>query len=119
MPRPILDSMNKHTNRVREHCLAKPGAVEEEPWGHPVFKVGGRIFVGMGEAAISVKSTPDRQSVLIHDPAISVAKYSGRFGWVSIELADDTVHMAFSLIDDSYDAVFAGLPRKARDKIAQ
>lgn len=103
--------------RISKFCLAKPGAIEEEPWGHPVFKVGGKIFVGLGERSISVKSTIDRQAVLIHDPAITVAKYSGRFGWVSIEVDEETVDMALSLIDDSYDEVLAGLPKKVRDKI--
>ena len=111
--------MENFAAQVHKHCLAKPGAVEEEPWGHPVFKVGGRIFVGLGEEAISVKSSLDRQSVLILDPAISVAKYSGRFGWVSVALAADTIDMALSLIDDSYDAVFAVLTKKVRDSISK
>ena len=110
--------MGKVANRIRRHCLAKPGAVEDDPWGLSVAKVGAKIFVTLYEDSVTVKSSPDRQSVLIQDPAITVAKYVGRFGWVSIELDEDTVDMALSLIDDSYDDVFAGLSKKVRDKIA-
>lgn len=109
--------MDKFAARVRRYSLAKPGAVEDHPWGHSVIKVGGKLFVSLGEESITVKSTPDRQSVLILDPAISVASYVGRFGWVSIEVDEETVDMALSLIDDSYDDVLAGLPKKVRDKI--
>ena len=30
-------------SRVRRHCLAKEGAVEEYPWGDVIWKVRGKI----------------------------------------------------------------------------
>lgn len=101
---------------VRAHCLAKPGAVQDEPWpGDHAWKVGGKIFAMGGEGKVSVKSTPDKQSVLIQHPHISVASYVGRFGWVTIEIEDaETLALTLDLVDESYDMVAAKLPNRRR-----
>jgi len=101
---------------IRNHCLAKPGAIEDEPWpGDTAWKVKGKIFAMGGKKAVTVKSTPEKQSALVLLPAISKAAYVGRFGWVTIELQDkETLDLALDLIDESY-AMVAG-KRKARVK---
>ena len=101
---------------VRKHCLAKPGAVQDEPWpGDHAWKVGGKIFAMGGEEKFSVKSTPDKQSVLIQHPHITVASYVGRFGWVTIQVSDeDTLGLTLDLIDESYDMVAAKVPKSRR-----
>ena len=94
---------------IRKHCLAKSGAMEDEPWpGDKAWKVGGKIFAIGGEGAVTVKNTLERQSALIMHPAIKKAAYVGRFGWVSVEISNkETLALALDLIDESYDLVAA------------
>ena len=107
-------------SRIRSYCLAKEGAVEEYPWGDTVWKVKGKLFAGghQDHAQFTVKATPADQTLLIQHPAISVAQYVGRFGWVTIHVTDEpTLHLAMELIDDSY-ASLAGKKKAAAKKPA-
>lgn len=102
--------------RIRQHCLDKPDAFEDHPWGDTVFKVGtkGKIFCFLGSETpvITVKATVEEQSALIQHPNIEVAAYVGRYGWVTVHLRDaDTAELAFDLIDRSYEAI---APKKRR-----
>lgn len=93
---------------LRSHCMAKAEVSEEYPWGDIVWKVKGKMFAGTGQSgeSVSVKSTLEKQSVLIQHPNIEVAAYVGRYGWVTVHLRDeDTLELAKELIDESYDAV--------------
>lgn len=101
---------------VRAHCLAKPGAVQDEPWpGDHAWKVGGKIFAMGGSEKFSVKSTLDKQAVLVQHPSISVASYVGRFGWVSIHVTDeDTLGLTLDLIDESYEMVATKASKRGR-----
>ncbi len=104
--------------QVQAHCLGKPGAVEDYPWGDVVWKIGGKLFAGSSQdsAAVTVKASLEDQAVLVQHPAISIAKYVGRFGWVTIEIGDrDTLDLARKLIDDSF-ASLATSPRAADAK---
>jgi predicted DNA-binding protein (MmcQ/YjbR family) len=96
--------------RISEHCLSKPGAYEDHPWGETVFKVPpkGKIFCfsGTEDPVISVKSTVEKQAALIQHPNIEVAAYVGRYGWVRVWLRDEeTLDIALDLIDESYDMI--------------
>ncbi len=98
-----------------EACEIKPGAVEDHPWGETVFKVGGKVFCFVGESSVTVKCTPDDQAALVQDPAVTIAPYVGRFGWVRVAVSDEqTLALALELIDGSYKQVLAKLPRSAR-----
>jgi predicted DNA-binding protein (MmcQ/YjbR family) len=104
--------------QIKAHCLAKPGAFEDHPWGETVFKVGpkGKIFCfcGLDNSVITVKATLERQSVLIQHPNIEVAAYVGRHGWVTVKILDqDTVDLSLDLIDDSYEMI-APKPKKSK-----
>lgn len=103
--------------RVREHCLAKECATEEYPWGDVIWKVRGKIFAGSSDGSnqVTVKATPEEQSTLIEHPAIEVAKYVGRFGWVTITVRNKrTLDLTLELIDRSYQSLASG--RKARKR---
>jgi predicted DNA-binding protein (MmcQ/YjbR family) len=94
--------------RLQRHSLDKPGAVEEYPWGDVAWKVRGKLFAvtGQGAAGVTVKASLEDQAVLVQHPAISIAPYVGRFGWVSIEIGDEeTLALACKLIDESYAEV--------------
>ena len=102
------------------YCLAKPGAVPDEPWeGDRVAKVGGKIFAFLGGSSLGVKCgrDADEAAELRHrypDHA-SVMPYIGRHGWNTVAvdgtLPDDELT---ELVDASYDAVVAKLPKRLR-----
>lgn len=77
--------------RLRDICLRLPGATETLTWGHPLFRVANKIFVGYGQEdgveRMSVKVGKGRQADLIRDPRYSIAPYVGRFGWVQFKLS--------------------------------
>jgi predicted DNA-binding protein (MmcQ/YjbR family) len=104
-----------------KYCLAKPGAVQDEPWeGDVVAKVGGKIFafIGSGER-VGLKCGADRDDadeLLARYPNdVTVMAYIGRHGWNSVKVGgkvpDDEL---CELIDTSYDAIVAKLPRTKR-----
>jgi predicted DNA-binding protein (MmcQ/YjbR family) len=104
----VAVSRRKAFEALRTLCRAKPGAVEEYPWGVVVWKVGGKLFAiaEMGGNAFTVKSTPADQAVLTQHPAVEVASHVGRFGWVTVTATDaSTLDLARLLIDLSYDMV--------------
>lgn len=91
---------------IRAHCLGKPDATEDYPWGETVWKVGGKVFCFSGGTGFTIKSTLEKQAALVMHPSISVAKFVGRFGWVSVVIKDeDTLELALELIDESYDSI--------------
>jgi predicted DNA-binding protein (MmcQ/YjbR family) len=114
------------------HCLAKPGAWEDEPWeGDVVAKVGGKVFAFLGAghpagqpATIGLKCGATREAAdewLLRYPGdASVMAYIGRFGWNSLQaggaIPDDELLEA---VDASYRAVLSKLPRKDRPGSAE
>jgi predicted DNA-binding protein (MmcQ/YjbR family) len=101
--------------RIRKHCLAKPDAVEEYPWGDVIWKVRKKIFAGSSDGSnrVTVKATLEEQARLIEHPEIEVASYVGRFGWVTIAIKNKKMlALALELIDASYESV--ARPRKRK-----
>ncbi|MFF0541904.1 MmcQ/YjbR family DNA-binding protein [Nocardia thailandica] len=103
------------------YCLAKPGARQDEPWeGDVVAKVGDKIFAFLGSGtAIGLKCGADRteadELVRIHPGDVTASAYIGRYGWNSITVGGSVpLDEIFELIDASYDAVVAKLPRSKR-----
>ncbi|KQY31516.1 MULTISPECIES: MmcQ/YjbR family DNA-binding protein [Nocardia] len=106
---------------VLAYCLAKPGAWEDEPWeGDTVAKVGDKVFAFLGAGtSIGLKCGRDRleadELVNIYPDDVTVSAYIGRYGWNSIRVGgavpDDELR---ELIDASYDAVVAKLPKSKR-----
>lgn len=102
------------------YCLAKPGAVPDQPWeDHLVAKVGGKIFAFLGDGTLGVKCGRDadeaaelRQRYPDH---ARVMAYIGRHGWNTL-VVDGTVpdDELRELVDDSYAAVVAKLPKRLR-----
>jgi len=103
------DGMNPYSKAMYDHCAAKPGALEDHPWGETVFKVSGRVFAflgGLDRGGVTVKVPPEELDVLLEHPRIERARYVGRFGWVSVTVADDeTLDLVRGLIDDSYELI--------------
>jgi predicted DNA-binding protein (MmcQ/YjbR family) len=105
------------------HCLAKPGAWQDEPWeGDVVVKVGPKIFAFLGAGStdtMGLKCGPTRESadewLLRYPHDASVMAYIGRSGWNSLRIGgaipDDELLEA---VDASYQAVVGKLPKKNR-----
>jgi predicted DNA-binding protein (MmcQ/YjbR family) len=102
------------------YCLSKPGAVADEPWeGDLVAKVGGKIFAFLGGGGLGVKCGRDADEAaelrMRFPESVTVMAYIGRHGWNSIlldgRIDDDELR---ELVDDSYDAVVAKLPKRLR-----
>lgn len=75
---------------LRAVCGGLPEVVEEiDGFGHTTFRVGKKSFViaGTGEkgGAISIKSDPATQEVLVRRGPYYRTPYIGQHGWVSIE----------------------------------
>ena len=71
-------------------ALSLPEAEERETWGEATFRVRDKIFLMMGSDGrrASLKASLDEQDELVSaDPdTFSVSDYTGRFGWVTVEL---------------------------------
>jgi hypothetical protein len=75
---------------VRRVALSLPEAEERETWGHPTFRVRGKMFATLASdgARASVKATKEAQAALVgSDPEVfSVPAYVGHHGWVAIDV---------------------------------
>jgi predicted DNA-binding protein (MmcQ/YjbR family) len=96
------------SDRIRELALSLPEAYEDEPWGHPVFKVAdNRMFASMseekGSVLLTVKLTAEEREIAHLLPYVSRARYVGRYGWVTAEVTDEeSLEAALEWIRESY-----------------
>lgn len=102
------------------YCLAKPGAQPDEPWeGDTVAKVGGKIFAFLGGAGVGLKCGRDADEsaeLRARFPgSVTQSAYIGRYGWnvIALDGAVDDEELR-ELVDASYDAVVARLPKRLR-----
>tara|TARA_R110002072_G_scaffold174303_7_gene329566 strand:- start:5867 stop:6289 length:423 start_codon:yes stop_codon:yes gene_type:complete len=115
-------------DRVREIALSLPDTEESSRLGgSPHFYVRGKIFTGCGEESgvwsFGAKVGLELQSLLIEREGIHVAKYVGRYGWISVDESalQDEAEMR-QLIELSYDLISAKAPggnKKVAKKIAK
>jgi predicted DNA-binding protein (MmcQ/YjbR family) len=109
------------------YCLGKPAAEETYPWGEAelVAKVGGKAFafIGLDGGRVGLKCGRDAEEASEwrdrHPDAISISSHIGRYGWNSVDwtgpVPDDELR---ELVDGSYDAVVAALPKSKRPPTA-
>jgi predicted DNA-binding protein (MmcQ/YjbR family) len=95
--------------RVRELALSFPETYEDHPWGDfPVFKVGSnKVFawltVEAKAAQITLKLTAEEREVAHLLPYVSVARYVGRYGWVTATVTDEeTLGTTLEWLRESY-----------------
>lgn len=108
---------------VRELCLSFPHATEKISWGCDLtFRVSEKIFaVTVLEPApvwLSFKCNPETFAELTERLGIIPAPYMARAKWVALEtreaLPADELRR---LLRESYDLVFAKLPRKTQEAL--
>ena len=110
---------------VRELCMSFPHATEKISWGHDLtFRVNEKIFaVTVLEPApvwLSFKCTPETFAELTERMGIIPAPYMARAKWVALETKEALgLEELKQLLRESYDLVFAKLPKKTQEKLAQ
>ncbi len=109
---------------LREVCLAFPGATEQIQWGHDLlFKVGGKMFaitpLEPAPVWLSFKASPEHFAELTERQNIIPAPYLARAQWVALENKDAVpAEELAGLLRNSYDMIFAKLPRKTRESLS-
>src|SRR6266849_7212369 len=108
---------------LRELCLSFPGTTEQIQWGSDLlFKVGGKMFavtpLEPAPVFLSFKTSPENFAELTERPDIIPAPYLARAQWVALQTRDALPAEELArLLRDSYDMVFAKLPKKTRDAL--
>jgi predicted DNA-binding protein (MmcQ/YjbR family) len=111
-------------DQVLAACGAKPGAVEDYPFGEDaaVFKAGGRMFalvaLGGGPGSVSLKCDPGLAVALRgRYPGITPGYHLSKQHWNTVAL-DGSVPggEVLELVDHSYDLVVARLTRAQRNQ---
>ena len=109
---------------LRELCLSFPGATEQIQWGSDLlFKVGGKMFTAAplepAPVCLSFKASPEHFAELTERPNVIPAPYLARAQWIALQTWDALPAEELArLLRNSYDMVFARLPKKTRDAIA-
>ena len=110
---------------LRDWCLARPGVTEERPFGPitTVFKVSGKVFalsaLEREPLEVSLKCEPDLAQALRRDhPAIRPGYHLNKRHWNTV-LCDGSLpdEMIIDMVEDSYDLVVEGLPRRVREQL--
>ena len=100
--------MSRYADELRALALSFPEAYEDDPWGHPVFKVSdNRMFASMNEEDgvlhLTIKLTPEEREMAQLHPYVSTARYVGRYGWVTAEVTDEeSLDCALEWLRESY-----------------
>ncbi len=108
---------------LREICLSFPGTTEQIQWGCDLlFKVGGKMFavtpLEPAPVCLSFKTSPENFAELTERPGIIPAPYLARAQWVALQTRDALPAEELArLLRDSYDMVFAKLPKRTRDAV--
>lgn len=109
---------------LREVCLSFPGVTEQIQWGYDLlFKVGGKMFavtpLEPAPVCLSFKASPENFAELTERPNIIPAPYLARAQWVALQTRDALpAEDVARLLRESYDMVFAKLPKKMRDAVS-
>jgi len=105
--RPLLGTVIE--TRIRELALSFPATYEDHPWGDfPVFKVGeNKVFAWLTiepkGAQLTLKLTAEEREVAHLLPYVSIARYVGRYGWITATVTDEaTLASALEWLRESY-----------------
>lgn len=111
-----------HVEEIREYCIAKKGVEEGFPFGETtlVFKVQGKMFLLLALDAqppqFNAKCEPDLAVQLREKHSCVLPGYHmNKQHWNTI-VCDNSVpkKLIWDWIDQSYDLVYASLPKKLR-----
>lgn len=104
-------------------CMALPDATEQEAWGEPTWRVGGKIFAqlddhhhGSDHVSVWLPAPEGAQEALIDaDPSrFFRPPYVGHKGWIAVVLdTEPDWGMVASLVEQAHGIIVAKRPRKA------
>ena len=109
---------------VEKYLLTLPGATLSIQWGSDrIFKVGGKMFVGMGDyrdgkGSLSFKASEESFRILTDLPGIIPAPYLARASWVQLDkptrlkAAELKAYLA-----RAHAIVASGLPKKTQKQL--
>jgi predicted DNA-binding protein (MmcQ/YjbR family) len=114
-----------NADSLRRLCLGRPSAVEEFPFGPEtsVFKVGGRMFALTALATrpltVSLKCEPSLAEALrAEHSAVQPGYHLNKRHWITVTLDGSLPdELVVGLLEDSYELVVAGLPKRERDLV--
>jgi predicted DNA-binding protein (MmcQ/YjbR family) len=76
--------------RLRKICMGLPGVAEGITFGHPTFRVHGKMFAVLeeykGELGICVKVEKELQGIFLDDSRFFRTPYIGKYGWVTLKV---------------------------------
>src|SRR5260370_6778498 len=109
---------------LRDLCLSFHHATEQVTWGALTFRISGKIFaVTVLEPAkvwLSFKCSAENFAELTERAGIIPSPYLARAQWVALETRDALSREELAtLLRESYDFVFAKLPRKTPESLLQ
>ncbi|HEX8838677.1 MAG TPA: MmcQ/YjbR family DNA-binding protein [Candidatus Acidoferrum sp.] len=110
---------------LRKLCLSFPGTTEQIQWGYDLlFKVGGKMYavtpLEPAPVCLSFKASPERFAELTERQNIIPAPYLARAQWVALQTRDALGREELArLVRESYEMVFARLPKKVRKAIVK
>lgn len=110
---------------LKRICLGLPGAREEFPFddGTSVFKVAGKMFalsaLKSPPPRVSLKCDPDVAVQLrLQYPEITGGYHLNKRHWNTVVVEGSVpARLVREMIEDSYDLVVAGLPRREQEKL--
>ncbi|MBB5158429.1 MmcQ/YjbR family DNA-binding protein [Saccharopolyspora phatthalungensis] len=110
---------------LKAACLAFAGAREEFPFdeANSVFKVAGKIFaisrLGGSPLRVSLKCEPELAIQLRATyPAVTPGYHLNKRHWNTVVLDGSMPDpLVLDLVEDSYDLVVAGLPKREQEKL--
>ena len=96
----MFDTGDPYLRRLREICLALPGADEKVSHGRPnfftrkVFAIYGGVVKGNHDPepyrhAVIVQPDESDRAALLEDPRFVVPGYYGPYGWLMLDLRND------------------------------
>jgi predicted DNA-binding protein (MmcQ/YjbR family) len=108
----------------REYCLAKPGVSEDTPFDANTlcFRVGGKIFAITDIEQfdfINLKCDPE-QAIELRErfPGITPGYHMNKKLWNSVSVLGEVPdQLILDLADQSYELIFASLPKKLQAEI--
>ena len=108
---------------IRDYCLKKKYVTESFPFDETtlVFKVHNKMFALIDiedKQFINLKCDPDRAIQLREEfSEITPGYHMNKKLWNSVSITGSLKdQFIMELIDDSYDLIFAGLPKKIREQ---
>jgi predicted DNA-binding protein (MmcQ/YjbR family) len=94
---------------ITKLALSFPEAYEDRAWGDfPVFKVPsnkvfGWLTIEAKQVQLTVKVTAEERDVALLLPFVKIARYVGRYGWITATVTDaETLAAALEWLRESY-----------------